>query len=116
MPAVAVPPPTLTVMVLSSAKVFWLDSCAVTVIVVAEAASLRLSGLTASRTSGAESSFLIVPVPVSVAVTPDGALETARLTVKVSSPSTTASSVVDTVNFLVSFAVPLNESAVVLAV
>ena len=62
------------------------------------------------------SSFLTVPVPLSVDVTPDGAPETARLTVNVSSLSTTASSVVDTVNVFVSFAVPLNESPVALAV
>ena len=62
------------------------------------------------------SSLLIVPVPVSVAVTPDGASETVRPTVKVSAASTFASSVVETVKVLVSALVPVKVNAVVLAV
>ena len=58
----------------------------------------------------------IVPVPVSVEVTPLGALETVRPTVKVSSPSNTASAVVETVNVCVSPALPAKLSAVALAV
>ena len=63
--------------------------------------------------TSALSSSLIVPVPVSVAVTPDGALDTARSTWKVSSASSTASPVVDTVKVSVSPAVPVKVSAVV---
>ena len=48
----------------------------------------------------------MVPVPVSPDATPAGALDTDRLTVKVSSDSTTPSSVVDTVKVCVSWAVP----------
>ena len=58
-----------------------------------------------------EASSLMVPVPVSVDVTPEGASETLRPTVKVSLVSTTASCVVETVKVLVSLAVPSNESA-----
>ena len=62
------------------------------------------------------SSFLIVPVPVSVSFTPGGALETVRSTVKVSGCSTTASSVVETVKVFVSPLVPVKEIPAVLAV
>ena len=63
--------------------------------------------------TAALSSLLIVPVPVSVAVTPLGALETVRPTVKVSFASSTASSVVSTVNVSVSPLAPVKVSAVV---
>ena len=66
--------------------------------------------------TAALSSLLMVPVPVSVAVTPEGALETLKPTVKVSLASNTASSVVETVKVLVSLAVPVKLIAVVLAV
>ena len=56
----------------------------------------------------------MVPVPVSVAVTPE--LEEVKLTVKVSLASSMASSLVDTVKVFFSLAVPVKESAVVLAV
>ena len=61
----------------------------------------------------AASSLSIVPVPVSVAVTPEGALDTDRPTVKVSSASNTASSVVETVKVFVSPFVPVKLSALV---
>ena len=60
-----------------------------------------------------EALSLIVPVPVSVAVMPDGASETPRPTVKTSLVSTTSSCVVETVKVWVSLAVPVKESAVV---
>ena len=82
---------------------------------VIELPSLALASFTVTVALVASSS-LIVPVPVSVDVTPEGASETDRPTVKVSVPSTTASSFVDTVNVLVSFAVPVKVSALVLAV
>ena len=73
--------------------------------------SLALASLTVTV---ALSSLVIVPMPESVAVTSD--LEAVRLTVKVSFSSTTTSSVVDTVNVFVSFAVPVKLRAVVLVV
>ena len=56
-------------------------------------------------------SSVIVPVAVSDAVTVAEVPETARLTVKVSSVSTSVSSVVATVKVLVSPAVPVKVSA-----
>ena len=64
----------------------------------------------------AVSSLLIVPVPVSLSVTPGGALDTLKLTVNVSSDSTTPSFVVATVKVWVSLAVPVKAIAAVLAV
>ena len=58
----------------------------------------------------APSSFVIVPVAVSVAVTGAEFPETARFTVNVSSGSASESSVVATVNVCVSFAVPVKLS------
>ena len=55
----------------------------------------------------------MVPVPVSVAVAVE--FETLKPTVKVSAPSRIASSVVDTVNVCVSFAVPVKVNAAVFA-
>ena len=66
-------------------------------------------------TAGSLSSSRIVPVAVDVS-TASEVPETARPTVKVSSASTSASSVVATVNFCVSPAVPAKVSAVVFAV
>ena len=82
---------------------------------VIDSPSLALASFTVTAASWL-SSLLIVPVPVSVDVMPEGASDTVRPTVKVSLPSTTASSVVDTVNVSVSLAVPVKLSAVVLAV
>ena len=56
----------------------------------------------------------MVPVPVSVAVTPEK--EAVKLTVKVSLLSTAPSSVVATVKVWVSLTVPLKVSAVVFSV
>ena len=63
----------------------------------------------------AVSSLLMVPVPLSVAITPESP-GTVKPTVKVSSLSVTSSWVVATVKVLVSLAVPVKLSAVVLAV
>ena len=110
MPDVAVPlDPTDTDTVVAEADAVAVE--AVTVTDVADAPSPTLDGLTSRLSADAVSSSLIVPVPVSLAVTPDGASETDSPTVNVSSPSTTASSVVDTVNVFVSPFVPVNESA-----
>ena len=62
------------------------------------------------------SSLVMVPVAVEVAVTLWVVPETARPTVKVSSPSTSASSVVETSNVCVSLAVPVKVRAVVFSV
>ena len=110
------PPPTETVTVLSSVNVLPVENAAVTVTVVPEAPSLRLDGFADRFTSGAPSSLRIVPVAVSVAVIDCEVSETVRLTVNVSSASTTASSVVATVKVCVSFAVPAKVSGVVFAV
>ena len=67
-------------------------------------------------TAALPSSSVIVPVPVSVAVTVSVVPDTARLTVNVSSLSTTASSVVATLNVFVSPAVPVKVSAAVFSV
>ena len=77
---------------------------------------LPSSALPSFTDTSEASSLLMVPVPVSVEVTPEGALDTDRLTVKVSSYSTTASSLVDTVKLLVSPFVPLKLSAEVFGV
>ena len=74
------------------------------------------SALLSSTVTAALSSSVTVPVPVSVAVIPDGASETVRPTVKVSSASRIASSVVETVNVFVSPFVPVKLSAVVFSV
>ena len=62
------------------------------------------------------SSSVMVPVAVSVALTVAEVPETARLTVKVSSVSTSESSVVATVKDLVSPAAPVKRSAAVFSV
>ena len=62
------------------------------------------------------SSFVIVPVAVPVAVTVPAAPETLILTVKVSSASTAASSVVATVKVSVSPAVPAKLTPAVFSV
>ena len=62
------------------------------------------------------SSSVMVPVAGSPAVTPEGAFDTLRLTAKVSSSSTTASSMVATVKVCSSPTVPVKLSAAVLAV
>ena len=72
--------------------------------------------LPSSIVTSAPSSLLIVPVPVSVDVTPAGASETLKPTVKVSSPSSTASSFVATVSVFVSPAVPVKLIPAVFAV
>ena len=56
---------------------------------------------------GATSSFTIVPVPVSVAVMVSDVPEMVNPTVKVSSASTTSSSVVETAMVFVSLTVPV---------
>ena len=56
---------------------------------------------------------LMVPAPVSLAVTPLGASDTLSPTVKVSGCSNTSSSVVETVKVCVSLAVPVKVSAAV---
>ena len=61
--------------------------------------------------TAALSSSLTVPVPVSLTVTFEGAPETDRPTVKVSFASSAASSVVETVNVLVSPFVPVKVSS-----
>ena len=66
--------------------------------------------------TAALSSLVIVPVAVSVAVTVTEVPDTARPTVKVSSASTTASWVVETVKVSVSPAVPVKVSAEVFSV
>ena len=66
--------------------------------------------------AGVASSSLIVPVPVSVAVTVCVVPDTVRPTVNVSSPSTRASSIVATVKVRVSPAVPAKARAGVFAV
>ena len=71
---------------------------------------------TAGVLSDAVSSLVIVPVAVSLAVTGCVVPETVRATVKVSSASTSSSSVVATLNACVSPAVPLKAMAGVLAV
>ena len=63
--------------------------------------------------TAALSSLSMVPVPVSVAVTLSDVPETVRPTVKVSSASSTASSVVETVKVWVSLAVPVKVNAFV---
>ena len=71
----------------------------------------------ATVTAGvAPSSSAMVPVAGSPAVTPEGAFDTLRLTAKVSSVSTTASSMVATVKVCSSPAVPLKLSAAVFSV
>ena len=75
--------------------------------------SLPSDALALFTVTTAPSSLLMVPVPVSIAVTLSEVPETLRSTVKVSLPSTTASSSVETVKVLVSLAVPVKESAVV---
>ena len=67
-------------------------------------------------TAALPSSLLMVPVAVSLLVTVSVVPVTARLTVKVSSGSTAVSSVVETVNVLVSPAVPVKVRAVVFSV
>ena len=62
------------------------------------------------------SSSVMAPAAVSVAVTPDGASDTLRVTVKVSLPSTASSSMVETVNVCSSPAVPVKLRAAVFAV
>ena len=69
------------------------------------------SALASLMVTAALSSLLMVPVPVSVEVTPE--FETLNPTVKVSSASSTASSVVETMKVLVSPLVPVKLSAVV---
>ena len=91
-----------------------LENVAVTVTWVAPASSATLAGFTDRFTAGASSSSLMVPVPVSVDVTL--AFETLKPTVKVSLPSTSASSVVCTVKVWVSLAVPMNVNAAVFSV
>ena len=73
------------------------------------------SALASFTVTVALSSLLMVPVPVALAVMSSVSVvsETLRPTVKVSSPSTMASSVVDTVKVLVSPLVPLKERAAV---
>ena len=93
------------------------DAVAVTVTDVEPASSLTLDGLTDSVIeTAALSSSAMVPVAASPAVTLWVVPETLRPTVKVSSSSTSVSSVVETVNVCVSPAVPLKLSAFVLAV
>ena len=81
------------------------SSAAVTRTVVGPAVSATRAGST-RRTTGVRSSSAIRPVAVSVAVTGDVVPETRRLTVNVSSSSSTASSMVGTVNVRVSPARP----------
>ena len=116
MPSLAVPGRTLTVTSRSDDSVEPFDSSAVTVTGVAGALSPMVAGLTIRFTTGVRSSFLIVPVPVSVASTPAGAPETLRPTMKVSSSSSTLSSIVATVIVFVSFASPAKDSVAALAV
>ena len=86
----------------------------VTVNVIESPSSAEASAMvTAAK---APSSFVIVPVAVSVAVTDAEVPDTARLTVNVSWCSLTVSSVVETVKLCVSPAVPVNVSAVVFSV
>ena len=79
----------------------------VTVKVISEPSEALASSIVTS----AASSLLMVPVPVSVDVTPDGASDTLKLTVKVSLASNTTSAVVATLKLFVSPAVPLKLSA-----
>ncbi len=67
---------------------------------------LPSSAFASFTVTAALSSLLMVPVPVSVAVTPLGAFDTVSPTVKVSLASRTASSAVETVKVLVSLACP----------
>ena len=91
-------------------------STALSSVTVNVIASPSLAEASSIVTAALPSSFVIVPVAVSVAVTPAVVSDTARLTVKVSAASTTASSVVATVKLCVSPAVPVNVSAVVFSV
>ena len=92
-------------------------SVAVTVTVFAPPSSATELGSTDSvMPVEAVSSFVIVPVPVSVAVTGAVVPDTDRLTVNVSLLSTTASSVVATLKVCVSPAVPVKVSTAVFAV
>ena len=74
------------------------------------------SALASAIVTVALSSLVMVPVAVSVAVTVVDVPETLKPTVKVSSASTTSSSVVATVKVFVSPAVPSNLSAPVFSV
>ena len=71
------------------------------------------SALASFTVTAALSSSLMVPVPVSLTVTPVGAPDTLKPTVKVSLASSTASSSVETVNVLVSPLVPLKSRSAV---
>ena len=111
--AASVEAPTATVIGVAAVRLASF-SVAVTVTVVAPASSATVVGDTESvMPVEAVSSLVIVPVPVSVAVTGAVVPDTDRPTVKVSSLSTTASSFVATVNVCVSDAAPANVSAAV---
>ena len=89
----------------------------VTVKVIATPSSALASAMvTVAPVPVVPSSSRMVPVAVDAAVTVSEAPETLRPTTNVSSASTTASSVVGTVNVCVSPAVPAKVSAVVFSV
>ena len=109
MPSVAVPS-------VKPGVTFRPPATALSSVTVKEIASPSLAEASAIVTAALPSSLVMVPVAVSVAVTVTVVPETLRPTVNVSSVSTTASSVVDTVKLRVSPAVPANVSADVFSV